>query len=216
MGSEIASRAEPDGHTLLLVAAGYTANPFLYPGLPYKTPGDFTPVTVIGWAPNVLVVHPQVPATSVSALIAYARENPGKLNFASSGVGTSGHLCLALFERSTGITAIHVPYKGAGAAAAAVVGGQSQALFTATGAVIPHLKAGRLRALGVASAKRAPSLPDVPTIAEAGVPGYAVEGWYAMLAPGRTPRPVIAKIYADVSGSAQDAGAGRASGSRGL
>jgi tripartite-type tricarboxylate transporter receptor subunit TctC len=199
VGSEIAAKAGADGHTLLMVAAGYTANPFLYAKLPYDTPKDFAPITVIGWAPNVLVVHPQVPARSVKELIALAKDKPGQLNFASSGIGTSGHLCMALLARSAGIELVHVPYKGAGAATAAVVGGQSQALFTATGAVIPQLKSARLRALAVTSATRAPSLPDVPTVAEAGVAGYAVDGWYAMLAPGKTPRAAIERIYADVA-----------------
>ena len=199
VGSEIAAKAGPDGHTLLMVASGYTANPFLYSKLPYDTPKDFAPVTVVGWAPNVLVVHPQVPARSVKELVALAKDKPGQLNFASSGVGTSGHLCMALFARSTGVDLVHVPYKGAGAATAAVVGAQSQALFTATGAVIPQLKASRLRALAVTSDRRVPSLPDVPTVAEGGVPGYAVDGWYAMLAPGRTPRAVIERIYTDVA-----------------
>jgi tripartite-type tricarboxylate transporter receptor subunit TctC len=199
VGSEIAAKAGADGHTLLLVAAGYTANPFLYSKLPYRTPADFAPVTVLGWAPNVLVVHPQVPARNVKELIALAKDKPGQLNFASSGIGTSGHLCMALLARSAGIELVHVPYKGAGAATAAVVGGQSQALFTATGAVIPQLKAARLRGLAVTSAKRVPSLPEMPTVAEAGVPGYAVDGWYAMLAPANTPRPVITRIHADLA-----------------
>lgn len=198
IGSEIAAKAGADGHTLLMVAAGYTANPFLYSKLPYETPKDFAPITIIGWAPNVLVVHPQVPVSSVKDLVALAKAKPGSLNFASSGVGTSGHLCMALLSRSTGIDLVHVPYKGAGAATAAVVGGQSQVLFTATGAVIPHLKTSRLKALAVASPARVPSLPDVPTVAESGVPGYAVDGWYAMLAPGKTPKPVIDRIYRDV------------------
>lgn len=198
VGSEIAANASPDGHTLLLVATGYTANPFMYQKLPYETPKDFAPVTVIGWAPNVLVVYPQLPVRNVKELIALAKEKPGQLNYASSGIGTGGHLSMALFTRLAGIDMVHVPYKGAGAATAAVVGGQSPVLFTATGAVIPQMKAGRLRALAVTSAKRVPSLPDVPTVAEAALPGYAVDGWYAMLAPGKTPKPVIDRIYRDV------------------
>ena len=198
VGSEIAAKAAPDGHTLLVVAAGYTANPFLYRKLPYETPRDFAPVTVLGWAPNVLVVHPQVPANTVKQLIALAQDKPGQLNYASSGIGTSGHLCMELFMRAAKIQVVHVPYKGAGAATAAIVGGQSQILFTATGAVIPQLKSARLKALAVAGAKRVRSLPDIPTVAESGVPGYEVEGWYAMLAPGRTPKAVIERIYLDL------------------
>lgn len=198
VGSEIAANASPDGHTLLLVATGYTANPFMYQKLPYETPKDFAPVTVIGWAPNVLVVHPQLPVRNVKELIALAKEKPGQLNYASSGVGTGGHLSMALFTRLAGIDVVHVPYKGAGAATAAVVGGQSQLLFTATGAALPQVKSGRLKALAVTSAKRVPSFPDVPTVAEAALPGYEVDGWYAMLAPGKTPKPVIDRIYRDV------------------
>ena len=200
VGSEIVANATPDGHTILLVATGYSANPFLYQKLPYETPKDFAPVTVLGWAPNVLVLHPQVPAKSVKELIALAREKPGSLNAASSGVGTGGHLSLALFTRLARIDVIHVPYKGAGAATAAVVGGQSQALFTATGAVIPQLKAGRLRALAVTSSKRVPSLPDLPTVAESGLPGYEVDGWYTMLLPAKTPKPIVDRIYRNVAG----------------
>jgi tripartite-type tricarboxylate transporter receptor subunit TctC len=199
VGSEIVAKSTPDGHTILVVAAGYTANPFLYDKLSYKTPSDFAPVTIMGWAPNVLVVHPQVPAKNVKELIAFAREKPGTLNAASSGVGTSGHLSFALFARIAKIEVIHVPYKGAGAATAAVVGNQSQALFTATGAALPQVKAGRLRALGVTSARRAPSMPDVPTISESGLPGFEVDGWYAMLLPGKTPKPVVDRIYRDVA-----------------
>ena len=198
IGSEIVAKATPDGHTLLMVAAGYSANPFLYRNLPYTTPRDFAPVTIVGFAPNVLVVHPSVNAGTVKELIALARQKPGELTYASSGVGTSGHLAMALFERSAGIRMIHVPYKGAGAATAAVVGGQTQMLFSATAAVMPHVKGGRIRALAVKSGQRWPSMPDVPTVAEAALPGYEVDGWYAMLAPGKTPKIVIDRIYGDV------------------
>jgi predicted ribosomally synthesized peptide with SipW-like signal peptide len=198
VGSEIVAKSVPDGHTLLVVAAGYAANPFLYRKLPYQTPGDFAPVTIIGDAPNVLVVHPSLGVNSVKELIALAKQKPGALTYASSGVGTSGHLAMALLERSAGIRMIHVPYKGAGAATAAVVAGETQALFSATAAVQPQIKAGRIRPLAVTSAKRWPSLPDVPSVAEAAIPGYEVDGWYAMLAPGKTPKPVISRIYRDV------------------
>ena len=198
IGSEIVAKATPDGHTLLVVAAGYAANPFLYKKLPYETPKDFAPVTIIGDAPNVLVVPPSLGVNSVKEFIALAKQKPGALTYASSGIGTSGHLAMALLERSTGVKLVHVPYKGAGAATAAVVAGQVQALFSATAAVGPQVKAGRIRALAVTSAKRWPSMPDVPSVAEAAIPGYEVDGWYAMLAPGRTPKAVINRIYTDL------------------
>ena len=199
IGSEIVANATPDGHTLLVVATGYSANPFLYRKLPYQTPKDFAPITIIGFAPNVLVVHPTVPANNLKELIALAKQKPGELTYASSGVGTGGHLSMALLMRHAGIKMIHVPYKGAGAATAAVVGGQAQMLFTATAAAMPHVKSGRIKALAVTSGKRWPSMPDVPTVAEAALPGYEVDGWYAMLAPGETPKPVVNKIYNDLA-----------------
>ena len=199
IGSEIVANATPDGHTLLVVATGYSANLFLYRKLPYQTPTDFAPITIIGFAPNVLVVHPKVPARDLKELLALAKEKPGELTFASSGVGTGGHLSMALLMRSAGIKMIHVPYKGAGAATGALVAGQVHMLFTATAAAMPHVKSGRIRALAVTSGKRWPSMPNVPTVAEAGVPGYEVDGWYAMLAPAKTPKGVINKIYRDVA-----------------
>ena len=200
IGTEIAAKATPDGHTLLLVAAGYSANPFLYKSLPYDTPKDFAPITILGFAPNVLVVHPSVGVSSVRELIALAKHKPGTLTYASSGVGTSGHLAMALLERSAGVKMIHVPYKGAGAATAAVVAGETHMLFSATAAVMPHVKSGRIRALAVTSGRRWPSMADVPTVAEAALPGYAVDGWYAMLAPGKTPKAIVNRIYDDVVG----------------
>lgn len=198
IGTEIAAKATPDGYTLLVVATGFAANPFLYRKLPYETPKDFSPITILGLAPNVLVAPPSFPPRSVKELIALAKQKPGQINYASSGVGTGGHLSMALFKKMAGIDMTHVPYKGAGAAVAAVVAGQTQLLFTATGAAIPHIKSGRLKALAVTGAKRSPVLPDVPTVAESGLPGYEVDGWYSMLAPGRTPKAVVDRIYADV------------------
>jgi tripartite-type tricarboxylate transporter receptor subunit TctC len=197
IGNDVVAKATPDGHTLLVVAAGFAAQPFLYK-LPYEMPGDFAPVTIIGDAPNVLVVHPSLPVRSAKELIALAKQRPGELAYASSGVGTSGHLGMALLERMAGIKLVHVPYKGSGAATAAVVSGETPMLFTATAAVQPHVKSGRLRALAVTSAKRWPSMPEVPTMAEAAVPGFEVAGWYAMLAPGKTPKPTVNRIYTDL------------------
>jgi tripartite-type tricarboxylate transporter receptor subunit TctC len=197
IGNDIVAKAAPDGHTLLMVAAGYAAQPFLYK-LPYEMPNDLAPVTIIGDAPNVLVVHPSLPVRSAKELIARAKRKPGELTYASSGVGTSGHLGMALLERSAGIKLIHVPYKGSGAATAAVVSGETPMLLTATAAVQPHVKSGRLRALAVRSSKRWPSMPEVPSMAEAAVPGYEVAGWYAMLAPGRIPKATLNRIYTDL------------------
>ena len=198
VGSEIVAKSVPDGHTLLVVAAGYAANPFLYKKLPYETPKDFAPVTIVGHAPNALVVHPSLGVNSVKELIALAKQKSGSLAYGSSGVGTSGHLSMALLERSAGIKLIHVPFKGSGAATAAVVAGETPVLFTATAAVQAHVKSGRIKALAVTSATRWPSMPEVPSVAEAGIPGYEVDGWYAMLAPGKTPKTVVERIYKDL------------------
>lgn len=147
----------------------------------------------------MLVVHPSVNVNSVKELVALAKSQPGKLNYATSGVGAASHLSVEMFKRMSGADMVHIPYKGAGAATAAVVGGQVQMLFTSTGAAIPHIRSGRLKALGVTTAKRSAVLPEVPTIAESGFPGFQVDGWYALLAPAKTPRAVIDKIYRDVA-----------------
>ena len=199
IGTQIVANANPDGYTILVIAQGFTANPFLYKKLPYRTPEDFAPITILATGPNVLVVHPSVKAHSVKELVALAKAEPGKLNYATSGVGAASHLSVEMFKRMSGVEMVHIPYKGAGAATAAVVGGQVQMLFTSTGAAIPHIRSGRLRALGVTTAKRSAVLPDVPTIAESGFPGFQVDGWYALLAPARTPQHAIDKIYRDVA-----------------
>ncbi|HET6493158.1 MAG TPA: tripartite tricarboxylate transporter substrate binding protein [Burkholderiales bacterium] len=199
IGTEIVANASADGYNILVIAQGFTANPFLYKKLPYRTPDDFAPITILAYGPNVLVVHPSVKVTSVKELIALAKEHPGKLNYATSGVGAASHLSIEMFKRMAGVEMVHIPYKGAGAATAAIVGGQVQLLFTSTGAAMPHIKSGRLKALGVTTAKRTPALPDVPTIAEAGLPGFQVDGWYALLAPGKTPKPIIERLYRDTA-----------------
>jgi tripartite-type tricarboxylate transporter receptor subunit TctC len=197
VGSEIVARAPPDGHTLLIVATGYSLNPSLYANLPYDTLNDFARVNLLAFSPNVLVVHPSLPVKSVRQLIALARTRPGELNYASSGAGTGGHLSIELLKHMARIDMVHVPYKGAGDATAAVVSGQVHMLMTAPGAAIPFVKAGRLRALAVGSARRVKGMPEVPTMAEAALPGYEVDGYYGVLAPGRTPRPVVDRLYAE-------------------
>lgn len=199
IGTEMVAGANPDGYNLLVIAQGFTANPFLYKKLPYRTPEDFAPVTILAYGPNVLVVHPSVKAGSVKELITLAKEQPGKLNYATSGVGAASHLSVEMFKRMTGAQMVHIPYKGAGAATAAVVGGQVQLLFTSTGAAMPHIRSGRLKALGVTTAKRTPALPDVPTIAETGLSGFQVDGWYALMAPAKTPKAIIDRLYRDTA-----------------
>lgn len=199
VGSEIVAKAPPDGYTILIVATGYGLNPSLYASLPYDTLNDFARVTLLAFSPNVLVVHPSLPVKSLKQLIALAKSRPGDLNYASSGAGTGGHLSIELLKYMSGIKMVHVPYKGAGDATAAVVSGQVHMLMTSPGAAIPFVKAGRLRALAVGSATRVKAMPDVPTVAEAALPGYEVNGFYGVLAPGKTPRAIVDKLHGELS-----------------
>jgi tripartite-type tricarboxylate transporter receptor subunit TctC len=195
IGSDIVARAEPDGYTILMGAVGtHAINPSLYPKMPYDPVKDFAPVTLVASVPNVLVVNPEVPAKSVQELIDLAKAKPGELNFASSGNGTSIHLSGELFKAMTGTDIVHVPYKGSGPAVTDLLGGQVQMMFDNMPSSLPHVKAGKLRALGVTSAKRSPALPEVPTIAEAGVPGYDATSWFGILAPAGTPEPVVTRL----------------------
>jgi tripartite-type tricarboxylate transporter receptor subunit TctC len=199
IGSDLVAKAPADGHTILIVAPGYALNPFFYKSLPYDTLRDFERVTVLANAPNVLVVHPSMPARNVKELIALARSRPGQMNYASSGRGTGGSLCAELFQNLAGIKLVAVPYKGAGDSTRAVVSGEVGLLFSATGAVLPMAQAGKLRMIGVSGVKRSALLPDVPTIAEQGLPGYDYLGWYGVLAPARTPRGVIGKLHSEMA-----------------
>jgi tripartite-type tricarboxylate transporter receptor subunit TctC len=199
VGTDIVSKAAPDGHTLLIVTQGFVSNPFLVSQLPYRTPDDFAPVTLIANAPLVLIVHPSLPVKSVAELIALARQKPGELPFASSGVGSGGHLSMALIQTLARVQFNHVPYKGAGASVAAVVAGEAQLLLSATGATVPQVRAGRVRALAVTSSKRVSVLPDVPTVGESGLPGYDVDGWYGVMLPARTPRALVDRIHGDLA-----------------
>ncbi len=198
LGSELLVNSAPDGYTIMIVATGYGLNPSLYKKLPYDTINDFARINLLAFSPNVLVVHPSLPVKSVKELIAFAKKRPGELNYGSSGAGTGGHLSIELMKYMAGLKMTHVPYKGAGASTAAVVSGEIPMLMTAPGAAIPFVKAGRLRALAVGSAKRVKAMPDVPTMAEAALPGYEVDGFYGVLAPAKTPRPIIDKLYAEL------------------
>jgi tripartite-type tricarboxylate transporter receptor subunit TctC len=198
VGTDLVAKATPDGYTLLVGSITTNAvNPALYKKLPYDHIRDFAPISLIGTVPNVLVVHGSVPAKSMKEFLAYAKTNPGKINYGSSGLGSATHLSMALISSMTGVAMTHVPYKGAGAAVADVLGGQIQALCSSLAGLLPHIKSGRVRALGVTTAKRNPQLPDVPTIAESGIPGYEVTIWYALFAPAATPKPILARLNAE-------------------
>jgi tripartite-type tricarboxylate transporter receptor subunit TctC len=200
IGSELVAKSAPDGYTLLMGTVGtHAINPSLYAKMPYDHVKDFAPVILVAGVPNVLVVHPSVPANTVAELIAYGKANPGKLNFASSGSGTSIHLAGELFKVQTGLQMTHVPYKGSAPAIQDLLGGQVQLMFDNLPSALPQIKAGKLRALGVTSASRAAALPDVPTIAESGLPGFEASSWFGLLAPAGTPRDVIARLDAEVA-----------------
>jgi len=199
VGTELVARATPDGYTLLLNGGGTLAvNPSLYSRLPFDTLRDFAPISLVALQPSVLVVHPSVPARSVKELIALARTRPGQLNFASSGSGSLAHLSAEVFRGMAGVDMLHVPYKGAGPALVDVIAGQVHLVFASSPSVMPHVKSGKLRALGVTTERRARATPEVPTIAEAGVPGFSITGWYAMLAPAATPAAIVARLHADL------------------
>lgn len=199
IGMEIVARAAPDGYTIVL---GYIANlaigPSLYAKLPFDPVRDFAPITQIATSPNILVVHPSVPARTFREFIAYARANPNKVNFASASVASVGHLAGELLNQAAGIHMQHVPYKGSGQAVIDLVGGQVQAMFSGMSSVMPHIKSGKLRALAVTGAQRSPAAPDVPTIAESGFPKFEATAWYGVLAPAGTPGPVISRLHDEI------------------
>jgi tripartite-type tricarboxylate transporter receptor subunit TctC len=198
IGSEIVARAPPDGYTVLIVAGGYTLNPSLYAKLPYDTIKDFERVSLLAGAPNLLVVHTSLPIKTFKELIAYAKAKPKFLTYASSGVGTTSYLSGEIMKVMTGIDIIHVPYKGAGLSNAAAIAGQVHFIFSAPHTMVPHVKNERVRALGVSSLRRLPLIPEVPTIAEAGLPGFDVNSTYGVLVPAGTPRAIINKLNAEI------------------
>lgn len=191
-------RAKPDGYTLLASYSAYhTGNPWLMKDLPWA-PKDFAPVALVTVATNVITVHPSVPVNSLKELVDYLKKNPGKVNYASQGNGSLSHLGTELFKLQTGTSIIHVPYKGSGQAIQDVLAGQVQMFITTPPSVIQHIQAGKLKALAVAGKSRHPNLPNVPTTAEAGLPGFELEAWVALFAPAGTPQPVINKLSQDV------------------
>lgn len=199
IGTDIAAKAAPDGYTLLIVPAGHAITPNVSRKLPYDTLKDLAAVGLVGNGAYVLVIHPALPVKSVSDFVAYAKARPGKLNYAATGHGNATHLAGELFKVLTGVDMVYILYKGGGPALTDVISGQVSAFFAGVASSAAHIKSGRVRALGVTTVRRAAALPDIPTIAETGVPGYEVDGWYGILAPARTPQAIIQRLNADIN-----------------
>jgi tripartite-type tricarboxylate transporter receptor subunit TctC len=203
-GTDLVAKATPDGHTALVVAASFSINPAIRKNLPYDPMRDFTPVSQLVRLPHILVVHPSVPVTSVKELIALAKTKPGVLNYGISGIATSTHMAGELFMYMTGTRMIGIPYKGGAPGMTALLSGEVQLYFATISTAIPHIRSGRLRALGVTTAKRSVAAPEFPTIAEAGVPGYEHSSWVGMLAPAKVPPPVLAKLNGEAVKAVQN------------
>lgn len=206
IGAQMVAKANPDGYTLLLLAINHTILPALRASMPYDVNKDFSPVSMVASFPIVLVVNPSLPIHSVQEFIDYAKKNEGKVSFGSSGVGGGEHLAGELFCSQAGVKLLHVPYKGSAPAVTDLVGGQIQAMFCAAPGALAHIKSGSLRAIGISSARRSQVLPDVPTIAEAGVPGYEAGSWVGVVAPAGTPQAVIETINANLRRALDDQG----------
>ena len=205
IGTQFVARSDPDGYTLVMATFAHAVNPSLHKNLPYDTQTAFAPVALVAHSPNVLVVNPKEPFHSVKELLDYARANPGKLNYGSFGNGTSAHLAGELFKNLAKVDLVHVPYKGSAPAMTDLMGGQIQLMFTTVASVASHIKSGKLRALAVTSAERSKAFPDLPTVAEAGVPGYQAESWYGLYAPANTPAAVVRRLNASVAKAVQSA-----------
>ncbi len=198
IGAEMAARAQPDGYTLLLISVAFAFNPAIYK-LPYDPATAFTPVAMLGAGPVVIAVTPKLPVSSVKELIALAKQKPGELNYATAGIGSFQHLASELFKLQAGIDIVHIPFKGGGPAMMDVIAGNTQITIGSLIQMLPQIKAGKLKALGVGSANRVPALPDLPTISEAGVPGYEVTNWWGIVVPAGTPRPIIDRLNKDLT-----------------
>jgi len=197
IGTDIAAKAPADGYTILMMSLTFAVNPSLFKKLPYNTEKDLVPVTLVASAPLLLVVNPAVPAKSLKELIAYAKANPGKLNFGSGGPGTTPHLAGEMLKTMAGLRMTHIPYKGGGPALADLVGGQIQLMLENIPSTLPFVRSGRLRALAVSGLARSPLAPDLPTLDEAGLKGYEIVGWNGLFVPAGTPRAIIAKLHAE-------------------
>jgi tripartite-type tricarboxylate transporter receptor subunit TctC len=199
LGADYVAKAKPDGHILLMGAVHHTIASSVYKKLPYDFQKDLAPISVVAMVPNVLVINPGTPAKNVAELVALAKTQPGKYSFGSNGNGTAQHLIGAQFESMGAVELLHVPYKGSGPLTTDLLGGQIQMSFDTITPVLPHIKAGKLRALAVTTAKRSPSLPDVPTLDEAGLKGFDIGTWFGLLAPAGTPAPVIERISSEIT-----------------
>lgn len=198
IGSSSVARAEPDGYSLLMAFSTHSSNLCVYKKLPYDTLRDFEPVTNVAIAPHILVAHPSLPVHSVKELVALAKARPGELNFASAGTGSSQHLAGEVFNSMTGVKLVHIPYKGGVPALNDVLGGHAPLMFAPILPALPHIKAGKLRPLGVTSLKKSQSLPDIPTLAESGLPGYDSNSWFGLLTTGGTPKAIVAKLNTEI------------------
>jgi tripartite-type tricarboxylate transporter receptor subunit TctC len=199
IGTSLAAKAPADGHTLLIVSFAFGVNPSLYARLPYDTQRDFAPVVLAAGTPNILVINAQFPVRSVQDLIALAKSKPGKLNYATAGNGSSNHLSMEMFKSMAGVDIVHVPYKGSAPAVTDLIGGQVVLMFDNVPNVLQHIKAGKLRGLAVSSKTRSPFAPDLPTVAEAGVPGFDVSVWFGVVAPSGTPKVVVSRLNAEIN-----------------
>jgi tripartite-type tricarboxylate transporter receptor subunit TctC len=197
IGSETAAKSAPDGYTLIMANAGsHAVNASLYPKLPYDPVKDFAPVTLVAMAPNILIVHPTLPAKTAKDLIALAKARPGELTFGSGGNGSTAHLSGEMFRTMAGINIVHIPFKGSPAAVIGVIAGQIAMAFPNIPPALPHVRNGKLKALAVTTAKRSAAVPELPTVAESGIPGYEATAWFGLLAPAGTPPAIIARLNA--------------------
>jgi tripartite-type tricarboxylate transporter receptor subunit TctC len=209
IGIELAAKAPADGYTILMAASTLAINPIMYKAVPYDPVRDFAPITQAATLPNVVVVHPSLPVKSISELIAYAKAHPGQLNFASAGIGTSPQMSIELLKSMAGIDMVHIPYKGTAPGVVDVLAGQVLVMAPNVLTALPHIKSGKLRALAVTSPKRSAALPDVPTVAEAGLPGYDSTQWYGVLAPAGTQREIVARLHGAIARALRDEEVGR-------
>lgn len=194
IGCEIVARANPDGHTLIIVAAGFAVNPSILRTLPYDSERDFAPIGVVAGGPYLMVINPSVPAKTVAEFTAWAKSRPGQVNYASTGTGSPPHLAAELLRSAAGLDMQHVPYKGGGAVLPDLMAGRVSMFFGSIATLRPHVQSGKLRAIAVTTVQRAAAMPEVPTFIESGLAGYEVNGWYGMLAPGKTPRAIVTQL----------------------